>query len=72
MEIRLADNPETTIEGMYNMPLSDSVALRAVYSQVVSPGIYKNIQTGHTVGEEDDSQLMLTLGINDGKIKRFR
>ena len=27
---RLADNPETTIEGMYNMPLSDSVALRAL------------------------------------------
>ena len=63
---RLADNPETTIEAMYNMPLSDSVALRAVYSQVVSPGIYKNIQTGHTVGEEDDSQLMLTLGFDNG------
>ena len=63
---RLADNPETTIEAMYNIPLSDSVALRAVYSQVVSPGIYKNIQTGHTVGEEDDSQLMLTLGFDNG------
>ena len=63
---RLADDAETTIEAMYNMPLSDSVALRAVYSQVVSPGIYKNIQTGHTVGEEDDSQLMLTLGFDNG------
>jgi iron complex outermembrane receptor protein len=63
---RLADNPETSIEAMYNLPLSDNVALRAVYSQVVSPGIYKNIQTGQTVGEEDDSQLMLTLGFNNG------
>ena len=63
---RLADNPETSIEAMYNMPLSDNVALRAVYSQVVSPGIYKNIQTGNTVGEEDDSQFMLTLGFNNG------
>jgi len=63
---RLADDPETSIEAMYNMPLSDNVALRAVYSQVVSPGIYKNIQTGQTAGEEDDSQLMLTLGFNNG------
>jgi iron complex outermembrane receptor protein len=63
---RLAADPETTIEAMYNMPLSDTVALRAVYSQVVSPGIYKNIQTGQTVGEEDDSQIMLTLGFNNG------
>jgi len=51
---------------MYNLPISDSLALRAVYSQIVSPVIYKNIQTGNTVGEEDDSQLMLTLGFNDG------
>ena len=63
---RLASDPETTIEAMYNLPISDSLALRAVYSQIVSPGIYKNIQTGNTVGEEDDSQLMLTLGFNDG------
>ncbi len=63
---RLASDPETSIEAMYNLPISDSLALRAVYSQLVSPGIYKNIQTGNTVGEEDDSQLMLTLGFNDG------
>ena len=48
------------------MPLTDSLAVRAVYSQLVSPGIYKNIQTGNTVGEEDDSQLMITLGFNNG------
>ena len=55
---------------MYNLPLSDSLAVRAVYSQLVSPGIYKNIQTGNTVGEEDDSQLMITLGFdNGGKLK---
>ena len=63
---RLASDPETTIEAMYNLPISDSIALRAVYSQLVSPGIYKNIQTGNTVGEEDDAQLTLTLGFNDG------
>ena len=63
---RLAEDIETTVEAMYNMPLSDSVALRAVYSQVISPGIYKNIQTGNTVGEEDDQQLMLTLGFDNG------
>ena len=50
-----ADDPETSIEMMYNLPLSDSLAVRAVYSQLISPGIYKNIQTGNTVGEEDDS-----------------
>lgn len=63
---RLAEDAETSVEAMYNMPLSDTVALRAVYSQVISPGIYKNIQTGNTVGEEDDQQLMLTLGFDDG------
>jgi outer membrane receptor protein involved in Fe transport len=63
---RLASDPETSVEAMYNLPISDSLALRAVYSQLVSPGIYKNIQTGNTAGEEDDSQLMLTLGFNDG------
>ena len=63
---RLAEDIESTVEAMYNMPLSDSVALRAVYSQVISPGIYKNIQTGNTVGEEDDQQLMLTLGFDNG------
>ena len=68
---RLAEDPETTVEAMYNMPLSDTIALRAVYSQVVSPGIYKNIQTGKTVGEEDDQQLMLTLGIDDGRLNGF-
>ena len=61
-----AGDPETSIEMMYNMPLSDSLAVRAVYSQLVSPGIYKNIQTGKKVGEEDDSQLMITLGLNNG------
>ena len=61
-----ANDPETSIEMMYNMPLTDSLAVRAVYSQLVSPGIYKNIQTGNTVGEEDDSQLMITLGFNNG------
>ena len=61
-----ASDPETSIEMMYNLSLSDSLALRTVYSQLVSPGIYKNIQTGKTVGEEDDSQLMITLGFNNG------
>ena len=61
-----ADDPETSIEMMYNLSISDSLALRAVYSQLVSPGIYKNIQTGNTVGEEDDSQLMVTLGFDNG------
>ena len=68
---RLAEDAETTVEAMYNMPLSDILALRAVYSQVISPGIYKNIQTGNTVGEEDDQQLMLTLGIDDGKLSGY-
>ena len=44
---RLAEDAETSVEAMYNMPLSDTLALRAVYSQVISPGIYKNIQTGN-------------------------
>ena len=61
-----AKHQEKSIEMMYNLAISDSIALRTVYSQLVSPGIYKNIQTGNTVGEEDDSQLMITLGFNSG------
>ena len=61
-----AKHKEKSIEMMYNLSLSDNLALRTVYSQLVSPGIYKNIQTGNTVGEEDDSQLMITLGFNNG------
>ena len=61
-----AKDQEKSLEMMYNLSLSDSLALRTVYSQLVSPGIYKNIQTGNTVGEEDDSQLMMTLGFNNG------
>ena len=46
-----AKHQEKSIEMMYNLAISDSIALRTVYSQLVSPGIYKNIQTGNTVGE---------------------
>ena len=67
---RLASDPETTIEAMYNLPISDSLALRAVYSQIVSPGIYKNIQTGNTVGEVFDvhAQTFDNLGYNKSRM----
>ena len=52
---RRAQDARKTLEFMYNMPLSESVAARVVVSQIISPGIYTNIQTGNTVGEEDDS-----------------
>ena len=61
-----ASDSRKTVEAMYNIPLTDSIAARAVFSQIVSPGIYKNIQTDKIVGEEDDSQFMLTLAFDDG------
>ena len=45
-----AGDPETSIEMMYNLSISDSLALRAVYSQLVSPGIYKNISPAERSG----------------------
>ena len=51
---------------MYNLPLTSDLALRAVYTSSVSPGIYKNIQTGQMTGEEEDTHIMLTLGFDDG------
>jgi hypothetical protein len=50
------------------LPLTSNYALRMVYTSNVSPGIYKNIQTGKTVGEEDDSSIMVTLGFNEGPL----
>ena len=61
-----ATDPRKTIEAMYNMPLTESIAARAVFSQIISPGIYKNIQTDKIVGEEDDTQFMLTFAYDDG------
>ena len=63
---RRAQDARKTLEFMYNMPLSESVAARVVVSQIISPGIYTNIQTGNTVGEEDDSQAMITFAFDDG------
>jgi len=66
-----ASDSITRLNAMYNLPLTSSVALRAVYASNVSPGIYKNIQTGKTVGEEDDSSVMLTLGFNEGPLSGY-
>ena len=63
-----ASDPITRFNAMYNLPLTETYALRMVYSSNVSPGIYKNIQTGKTVGEEDDSSIMLTLGFDEGPL----
>ena len=63
---RRAQDARKTLEFMYNMPLSESIAARVVVSQIISPGIYTNIQTGNTAGEEDDSQAMITFAFDDG------
>ena len=61
-----ASDAYESIDVMYNLPLTSDIALRAVYTNSVSPGIYKNIQTGATVGEEDESHIMLTMAFDDG------
>jgi iron complex outermembrane receptor protein len=63
-----ASDSITRFNAMYNLPLTSVYALRMVYTSNVSPGIYKNIQTGKTVGEEDDSSIMVTLGFEEGPI----
>jgi outer membrane receptor protein involved in Fe transport len=63
-----ASDSITRFNAMYNLPLTSNYALRMVYTSNVSPGIYKNIQTGKTVGEEDDSSIMVTLGFSEGPL----
>ena len=59
---------------MVNVPLSSNVALRAVFSSAVDPGIYQNVMTGKMgVGTQNDDRTTITLGFNfdrlDGMIR---
>ena len=59
---------------MVNVPLSSNVALRAVYSSAIDPGIYQNVMTGKKgVGTQNDERTVLTLGFNfdrlDGMVR---
>ena len=46
---------------MVNVPLSSNVALRAVYSSAIDPGIYQNVMTGKKgVGTQNDERTVLT------------
>ena len=59
---------------MVNVPLSNNVALRAVYSSAIDPGIYQNVMTGKKgVGTQNDERTVLTLGFNfdrlDGMVR---
>jgi iron complex outermembrane receptor protein len=63
----LADDSGYTVNGMVNIPLGDTMALRAVVTSAKDPGIYQNIATGRKdVGNQEDDEYRLMLRYNDG------
>jgi iron complex outermembrane receptor protein len=63
----LADDSGYTVNGMVNIPLGDTMALRAVVTSAMDPGIYQNIATGRKdVGNQEDDEYRLMLRYNDG------
>ena len=57
---------------MVNVPLSENVALRAVASKSVDPGIYQNVMTGREgVGTQRDDMMRVTLGFEFDRLDGY-
>mgnify|MGYP006242413077 FL=1 len=67
-----AEEDISNYNAMVNVPLMDGVALRAVFSSQVDPGIYQNVMTGRKgVGTQNDDLMRITLGFNFDKVSGF-
>ena len=63
----LAEDSGYALNAMVNIPLSESMALRAVMTSAKDPGIYQNVATGRKdVGNQDDDEYRLMLRYEDG------
>ena len=53
----LAESNGYAYNGMINIPLSDNLAIRAVFTSASDPGIYQNVATGRKdVGTQNDDE----------------
>ncbi|MBH36561.1 MAG: TonB-dependent receptor [Gammaproteobacteria bacterium] len=67
-----AEEDINNYNAMVNVPLIEGVALRAVFSSMVDPGIYQNVMTGKKgVGTQNDDLMRLTLGFNFDRVNGF-
>ena len=63
----LAEDSGYALNAMVNIPLSETIALRAVMTSAKDPGIYQNVATGRKdVGNQDDDEYRLMLRYEDG------
>ena len=66
---KLAEDSGYAYNAMVNVPLSDTMAMRAVYTSGKNPGIYQNIATGRKdIGNQDDDEYRLMFRYADGPL----
>ncbi len=66
---KLAEDSGYAYNAMVNVPLSDTIAMRAVYTSGKNPGIYQNIATGRKdIGNQDDDEYRLMFRYADGPL----
>jgi outer membrane receptor protein involved in Fe transport len=66
---KLADDSGYAYNAMVNVPLSDTMAMRAVVTSGKNPGIYQNLATGRKdIGNQDDDEYRLMFRYADGPL----
>ena len=66
---KLAEDSGYAYNAMVNVPLSDTMAMRAVVTSGKNPGIYQNIATGRKdIGNQDDDEYRLMFRYADGPL----
>ncbi|MGA0705673.1 MAG: TonB-dependent receptor domain-containing protein, partial [Steroidobacteraceae bacterium] len=67
LDKNLAKETGHTLNGMVNLPITDTLAFRAVVTSGKDPGIYQNIATGRKdVGTSEDDEYRVSLRFVDG------
>lgn len=57
LRMRLEDGDSPALEGVFNVPLSETFAAKINLSYVETPGYYENATTGQDLGEADDKRI---------------
>ena len=66
---KLAPNSGSAYNLMLNVPVSDNLALRAVFTTAEDPGIYQNIATGRKdIGTQEDEEFRLMARYEKGPV----
>ena len=66
---KLADSNGYNVNAMFNVPISDTMAIRGVVTSAEDPGIYQNIKTGRKdVGTSEDDEFRVAFLYEDGPL----